>query len=70
MNFNTVFRWHFALPVLILLTFRAAAAGTLLILGDSLPAPVTVWPPARHGRRSLMINGKTKRRSLMPAYKR
>ncbi|EGK1008832.1 multifunctional acyl-CoA thioesterase I/protease I/lysophospholipase L1 [Salmonella enterica] len=38
MNFNTVFRWHLPFLFLILLTFRAAAADTLLILGDSLSA--------------------------------
>ncbi len=36
MNFNNVFRWHLPFLFLVLLTFRAAAADTLLILGDSL----------------------------------
>ncbi|MEH5098709.1 multifunctional acyl-CoA thioesterase I/protease I/lysophospholipase L1 [Atlantibacter hermannii] len=38
MNFNNVFRWHWPFLLLALLTFRAAAADTLLILGDSLSA--------------------------------
>ena len=38
MNFNNVFRWHWPFLFLVLLTFRAAAADTLLILGDSLSA--------------------------------
>ncbi|WP_034946310.1 multifunctional acyl-CoA thioesterase I/protease I/lysophospholipase L1 [Erwinia oleae] len=39
MNFNTVFRWHFPfLLLLALFTVRAAAAETLLVLGDSLSA--------------------------------
>lgn len=38
MNFNTVFRWHLPFLFLILMTFRAAAADTLLVLGDSLSA--------------------------------
>ncbi|MBV4413894.1 multifunctional acyl-CoA thioesterase I/protease I/lysophospholipase L1 [Enterobacteriaceae bacterium YMB-R22] len=38
MNFNYVFRWHFPFLLLALLTCRAAAADTLLILGDSLSA--------------------------------
>ncbi|WP_176519681.1 multifunctional acyl-CoA thioesterase I/protease I/lysophospholipase L1 [Kosakonia pseudosacchari] len=38
MNFNNVFRWHLPFLFLLLLTFRAAAADTLLILGDSLSA--------------------------------
>ncbi|HHG0031472.1 TPA: SGNH/GDSL hydrolase family protein, partial [Escherichia coli] len=38
MNFNNVFRWHLPFLFLVLLTFRAAAADTLLILGDSLSA--------------------------------
>ncbi len=37
MNFNTVFRWHLPFLFLILLTFRAAAADTLLV-GISLSA--------------------------------
>ncbi len=38
MNFNNVFRWHLPFLFPVLLTFRAAAADTLLILGDSLSA--------------------------------
>lgn len=38
MNFNNVFRWHLPFLFLILMTFRAAAADTLLVLGDSLSA--------------------------------
>ncbi|EHA2489426.1 multifunctional acyl-CoA thioesterase I/protease I/lysophospholipase L1 [Salmonella enterica] len=38
MNFNTIFRWHLPFLFLFLLTFRVAAADTLLVLGDSLSA--------------------------------
>lgn len=38
MNVNNVFRWHLPFLFLAMLTFRAAAADTLLILGDSLSA--------------------------------
>lgn len=38
MNFKNVFRWHFPFLLLALLSFRAAAADTLLVLGDSLSA--------------------------------
>lgn len=49
MNFNTVFRWHLPFLFLILMTFRAAAADTLLVLGDSLSAgyrmaATAAWP--------------------------
>ncbi|WP_192869626.1 multifunctional acyl-CoA thioesterase I/protease I/lysophospholipase L1 [Kosakonia cowanii] len=49
MNFNNVFRWHLPFLILLLLTFRAAAADTLLILGDSLSAgyrmaATAAWP--------------------------
>ena len=49
MNFNTVFRWHLPFLFLILMTFRAAAAETLLVLGDSLSAgyrmaATAAWP--------------------------
>ncbi|QAR47205.1 multifunctional acyl-CoA thioesterase I/protease I/lysophospholipase L1 [Kosakonia cowanii] len=49
MNFNNVFRWHLSFLFLLLLTFRAAAADTLLILGDSLSAgyrmaATAAWP--------------------------
>ncbi|MBS0848923.1 multifunctional acyl-CoA thioesterase I/protease I/lysophospholipase L1 [Citrobacter sp. JGM124] len=49
MNFNTVFRWHLPFLFLVLMTFRAAAADTLLILGDSLSAGYrmaanSAWP--------------------------
>ncbi|MBK0018261.1 multifunctional acyl-CoA thioesterase I/protease I/lysophospholipase L1 [Kosakonia cowanii] len=49
MNFNNVFRWHLPFLFLLLLTFRAAAADTLLILGDSLSAgyrmaATAAWP--------------------------
>ncbi|WP_158783829.1 multifunctional acyl-CoA thioesterase I/protease I/lysophospholipase L1 [Pantoea sp. BAV 3049] len=50
MNFKNVFRWHY--PVLLLLalmTLRATAADTLLVLGDSLSAgyrmsATAAWP--------------------------
>ncbi len=38
MNFKYVFRWHLPFLFLILVTCRAAAADTLLVLGDSLSA--------------------------------
>ncbi|MEW5291151.1 multifunctional acyl-CoA thioesterase I/protease I/lysophospholipase L1 [Erwinia papayae] len=39
MNFHNVFRWHYPFLILMLLmTLRAAAADTLLVLGDSLSA--------------------------------
>lgn len=49
MNCNNVFRWHLPFLFLLLLTFRAAAADTLLILGDSLSAgyrmaATAAWP--------------------------
>ncbi|MBS5774271.1 MAG: multifunctional acyl-CoA thioesterase I/protease I/lysophospholipase L1 [Enterobacter cloacae] len=49
MNFNNVFRWHLPFLFLLLLTFSAAAADTLLILGDSLSAgyrmaATAAWP--------------------------
>ena len=49
MNFNNVFRWHLPFLFLILLSVRAAAADTLLILGDSLSAgyrmaATSAWP--------------------------
>ena len=49
MNFNNVFRWHLPFLFLALLSFRAAAADTLLILGDSLSAgyrmaATSAWP--------------------------
>jgi len=49
MNFNNVFRWHLPFLFLALMTFRAAAADTLLILGDSLSAgyrmsATAAWP--------------------------
>ncbi|WP_085542150.1 multifunctional acyl-CoA thioesterase I/protease I/lysophospholipase L1 [Cedecea sp. NFIX57] len=49
MNFNNVFRWHLPFLFLALMTFRAAAADTLLILGDSLSAgyrmaATSAWP--------------------------
>ncbi|WP_071608857.1 multifunctional acyl-CoA thioesterase I/protease I/lysophospholipase L1 [Entomohabitans teleogrylli] len=49
MNFNNVFRWHLPFLLLALITFRAAAADTLLILGDSLSAGYrmsasSAWP--------------------------
>ncbi|MGR4049264.1 multifunctional acyl-CoA thioesterase I/protease I/lysophospholipase L1 [Kosakonia cowanii] len=49
MNFNNVFRCHLPFLFLLLLTFRAAAADTLLILGDSLSAgyrmaATAAWP--------------------------
>ncbi len=48
MNFNNVFRWHLPFLFLVLLTFRAAAADTLLILGDSR-VPGIECLPARPG---------------------
>ncbi|WP_315708061.1 multifunctional acyl-CoA thioesterase I/protease I/lysophospholipase L1 [Brenneria uluponensis] len=50
MNFKNVFRWHFlVLLLLVLLSVRALAANTLLVLGDSLSAgyripAATAWP--------------------------
>ncbi|EOS93696.1 multifunctional acyl-CoA thioesterase I/protease I/lysophospholipase L1 [Erwinia tracheiphila] len=50
MNFNNVFRWHYPfLIVMLLMTFRATAADTLLVLGDSLSAgyqmsATAAWP--------------------------
>ncbi|KAF1368766.1 MAG: multifunctional acyl-CoA thioesterase I/protease I/lysophospholipase L1 [Yokenella regensburgei] len=49
MNFKYVFRWHLPFLFLILLTFRTAAADTLLVLGDSLSAgyrmaAASAWP--------------------------
>ncbi|KEA52139.1 MULTISPECIES: multifunctional acyl-CoA thioesterase I/protease I/lysophospholipase L1 [Mangrovibacter] len=49
MYFNTIFRWHVPFLLLFLLTFRAVAADTLLILGDSLSAGYrmsanSAWP--------------------------
>ncbi|MDY0970526.1 multifunctional acyl-CoA thioesterase I/protease I/lysophospholipase L1 [Siccibacter turicensis] len=49
MNFNNVFRWHLPFLFLALLTCRAAAADTLLVLGDSLSAgyrmsATSAWP--------------------------
>ncbi|MEO3989657.1 multifunctional acyl-CoA thioesterase I/protease I/lysophospholipase L1 [Pseudocitrobacter cyperus] len=49
MNFKHVFRWHLPVLLLILLSFRVAAADKLLILGDSLSAGYrmaanTAWP--------------------------
>lgn len=49
MNFNTVFRWHLPFLFLILMSFRVAAAETLLVLGDSLSAgyrmaATAAWP--------------------------
>jgi acyl-CoA thioesterase-1 len=49
MNFNTVFRWHLPFLFLTLMTFRVAAADTLLVLGDSLSAGYrmaanSAWP--------------------------
>jgi len=49
MNFNNVFRWHLAFLFLLLFSVRAAAADTLLILGDSLSAgyrmaATAAWP--------------------------
>lgn len=38
MNFKYVFRWHLPFLFLVLVTCRAAAADTLLVLGDSLSA--------------------------------
>ncbi|MGQ7117836.1 hypothetical protein ACUN9Z_07555, partial [Escherichia sp. HC-CC4] len=54
MNFNNVFRWHLPFLFLVLLTFRAAAADTLLILGDSLSAGYRMsasaaWPALLRG---------------------
>ncbi|WP_237713121.1 multifunctional acyl-CoA thioesterase I/protease I/lysophospholipase L1 [Serratia sp. M24T3] len=64
MNFKYVFRWH--LPFLLLmgiLSFRAVAADTLLIVGDSLSAVYrlpanTSWPT--------LLNNQWKKRSGLP----
>jgi len=65
MNFNTVFRWHLPFLFLILMTFRAAAADTLLILGDSLSAGYRMaasaaWPALLNEKwqsKTTVING-------------
>ncbi|QEW34436.1 multifunctional acyl-CoA thioesterase I/protease I/lysophospholipase L1 [Erwinia billingiae] len=50
MNFKNVFRWHYPfLLLLALMSLRATAADTLLVLGDSLSAgyrmsATTAWP--------------------------
>ena len=49
MNFKYVFRWHLPVLFLILFSLRAAAADTLLVLGDSLSAGyrmagTAAWP--------------------------
>lgn len=49
MKLNNVFRWHLPFLFLALMTFRAAATDTLLILGDSLSAGyrmagTSAWP--------------------------
>lgn len=56
MNFNNVFRWHLPFLFLMLMTFRAAAADTLLILGDSLSAGYRMAASAA-GPPCSMING-------------
>ncbi|WP_426767576.1 multifunctional acyl-CoA thioesterase I/protease I/lysophospholipase L1 [Erwinia aphidicola] len=66
MNFKNVFRWHY--PVLLLLalmTLRATAADTLLVLGDSLSAgyrmsATAAWPALLNDKwqkSPLIING-------------
>lgn len=65
MNFNNVFRWHLPFLFLILMTFRAAAADTLLILGDSLSAGYRMaasaaWPALLNDKwqtKTTVING-------------
>lgn len=65
MNFNNVFRWHLPFLFLILMTFRAAAADTLLILGDSLSAGYRMaasaaWPALLNDKwqtKTSVING-------------
>ncbi len=65
MNFNNVFRWHLPFLFLMLMTFRAAAADTLLILGDSLSAgyrmAASAAPPAllndKWQSRASVVNG-------------
>jgi len=65
MNFNNVFRWHLPFLFLILMTFRAAAADTLLILGDSLSAGYRMaanaaWPALLNDKwqtQTSVING-------------
>ncbi len=49
MHFKYVFRWHLPFLFLILFSLRAAAADTLLVLGDSLSAGyrmagTAAWP--------------------------
>ncbi|MBN1084973.1 multifunctional acyl-CoA thioesterase I/protease I/lysophospholipase L1 [Erwinia aphidicola] len=66
MNFKNVFRWHY--PVLLLLalmTLRATAADTLLVLGDSLSAgyrmsATAAWPALLNDKwqkSPLIVNG-------------
>lgn len=65
MNFNNVFRWHLPFLFLMLMTFRAAAADTLLILGDSLSAGYRMaasaaWPALLNDKwqsRTSVVNG-------------
>lgn len=65
MNFNNVFRWHLPFLFLILFSFRAAAADTLLILGDSLSAGYRMaasaaWPALLNDKwqsKTTVING-------------
>ncbi|MEG5606581.1 multifunctional acyl-CoA thioesterase I/protease I/lysophospholipase L1 [Enterobacter hormaechei] len=65
MNFNNVFRWHLPFLFLMLMTFRAAAADTLLILGDSLSAGYRMaasaaWPALLNDKwqsRASVVNG-------------
>ena len=61
MNFKYVFRWHLPVLFLILLSFRAAAADTLLVLGDSLSAGYrmagnTAWPALLNDKWQPKIN--------------
>lgn len=65
MNFNNVFRWHLPFLFLILFSFRAAAADTLLILGDSLSAGYRMaasaaWPALLNDKwqsKTTVVNG-------------
>ncbi|MGL5700164.1 MAG: SGNH/GDSL hydrolase family protein, partial [Kluyvera sp.] len=61
MNFKYVFRWHLPVLFLMLLSFRAAAADTLLVLGDSLSAGYrmaanSAWPALLNDKWQPKIN--------------
>lgn len=61
MNFNNVFRWHLAFLFLLLFSLRAAAADTLLVLGDSLSAGYRMAANTARLRCSTRSGNKTAR---------